>query len=87
MNNKAACPSSPYSWASRPVSTLRAGASPSDTDGDGGEEDEEAIAAAAAAEKEAKAIEEGAAAAKAMMDATAEFRAKQVGCILEGLRL
>eukprot|EP00903_Cladosiphon_okamuranus_P008310 g7994.t1 len=61
--------STPYSWAARPATTLRAGATPPDR---GGEADSEAV------EAEEKAIEEGAAAAKAMMDATDEFRAKQV---------
>lgn len=51
------------------MSTLRAGATPPDG---GGEADSEAV------EAERKAIEEGAAAAKALMDATDEFRAKQV---------
>ena len=51
------------------MSTLRAGATPPDG---GGEADSEAV------EEEKKAIEEGSAAAKAMMDATDEFRAKQV---------
>eukprot|EP00752_Nemacystus_decipiens_P012062 g10693.t1 len=63
----------PYSWAARPMSTLRAGATTPDG---GGEADSEAV------EVEKKAIEEGAAAAKAMMDATEEFKAKQVA---EGL--
>ncbi|CAM9970418.1 unnamed protein product, partial [Pylaiella littoralis] len=54
--------------ATRPVSTLRAGADASDG---GDAADSEAVAA------ENKAIEEGAAAAKAVMDATDEFRAKQ----------
>lgn len=48
---------------------MRAGATPPDGDG---EVDSEAV------EAEKKAIVEGAAAAKALMDATDEFRAKQV---------
>lgn len=57
------------------MSTLRAGANPSDGGADSGEVDSEGVEAV---EAEKKAIEEGAAAAKAMMDATDEFRAKQV---------
>ncbi|CAM9971104.1 unnamed protein product [Pylaiella littoralis] len=67
--DKPAAPLATSSWATRPVSTLRAGADASDG---GDAADSEAVAA------ENKAIEEGAAAAKAVMDATDEFRAKQV---------
>lgn len=59
------------------MSTLRAGATPPDTGADGGEADS-GEADSEAVEAENKAIQEGAAAAKAMMDATDEFRAKQV---------
>lgn len=75
-------PAVPYSWAARPLSILRAGATPDNVEIENGDEEEsdegaESDAeAAAAAEK--KAIEEGAAKAKALMDATDEFRAKQV---------
>lgn len=73
-----AVPSVGYSWAARPVSTLRAGATPSEeTDvEDGKDVNSEALAA------EQEAIKAEAAKAKALMDATDEFRAQQVG--LEG---
>lgn len=72
---KTVVPSVGCSWAARPVSTLRAGATPSDKETEeeeGGDVDSEALTA----EKEA--IKAGADAAKAMMDATDEFRAQQV---------